>query len=365
MENGDTTTPLSANFTPGTTFDEDLTTDMMDRKSTELEFSFEDHTQRAIVGSVFCLVAAAGLVGNSLVILAVVLSQKLQTRTNAFVVNLATTDLITCFGIIFSAVTLFSKAGLPIPESVCSIAGAVTFLGGACSILTLAAIAINRFVLITKSRETYWSMYTTKKTAAMLVFIWAYALSVCSLPFFGISKWGYSDRYKFCIKDDSAPNSGLYSVLYSALVYPVPLIILIVCYYRIYRHVTNQLKTLKETGIEMDNTSTSCSESIRELHREPVNYSNRQVEITKNLFYVLCAFIVCLAPFAVALAIPASEPAIPWTGMIASFNSAVNPVIYGVKHPHFKEVFRHILRCRYHMIPEPSRFLQAMRSQSN
>ena len=112
----------------------------------------------------------------------------------------------------------------------------------------------------------------------------------------------------------------------------------------------------------MSERSVSSGSSTTQLHRN-ANFTKRQVEITKNLFYVVCAFVACLAPFAIALVIPPSDPAIPWTSMIVIFNSAINPIIYGAKHPHFKEVFRHMLRCRYHMIPEPSGCLRKIRSR--
>ena len=41
-------------------------------------------------------------------------------------------------------------------------------------------------------------------------------------------------------------------------------------------------------------------------------------------------------------------------------NSCVNPIIYAAKHPQFKKVMRHLLRCRYSEIEEPSDTLKAL-----
>ncbi|XP_033634549.1 alpha-1A adrenergic receptor-like [Asterias rubens] len=326
-------------------------------------FRFEDYTQRTIIGSLLCFVALAGFVGNVWVILAVVLYKKLQTSTNAFIVNLATADLITCITSPFSAVALFSMNGYPLPGLVCSVSAAIYFITLGCSIMNLTIIAINRYVLITKSMQTYQSIYTPKKIAAMMVMTWLYPALVCSLPLFGIGKWGYSDKYKTCAEVSSSKFSDLFSQLGSALIFPIPLIILFVCYFKIYRYITGHMKKMMGGGTEMSDTSNRSSTSSTQLHRKrAASFSKRQVEITNNLFIVVCAFVVCFAPFAAAILIPNSDPALPWTGMFAAFNSAVNPVIYGVKHPHFKEVFRHMLRCRYHAIPEPSSCLRKMRS---
>ncbi|XP_071794838.1 melatonin receptor type 1C-like [Asterias amurensis] len=327
-------------------------------------FRFEDETQRMFLGCVFCLVAVFGLVGNTMVILAVVLSKKLHTRTNVFVVNLATADLISCLTSPFAAVALFSMNGWPMHDIVCSVSAAIYYITLGCSIMNLTTIAINRYVLIIKSMQTYQAIYTPKKIAAMLVFTWLYPALVCSLPLFGIGKWGYSDKYKICTQDTSAETSDLFSLLGSVLFYPIPLIILFVCYFKIYRHITSHMKKMVGKGIEMADTSNASSASSTQLHNKSAgSFSKRQVQITKNLFYVMFTFVVCFAPFAVALLIPTSDPVIPWTATLVVFNRALNPVIYGVKHPHFKEVFRHMLRCRYHTIPEPSSCLRMMRLQ--
>ncbi|XP_038073777.1 alpha-1B adrenergic receptor-like [Patiria miniata] len=333
-------------------------------------FRFEDPVQRIIIGCVYSLVAVVGFAGNFMVILAVILSRKLQSRTNAFVVNLAVADLLTCCTIPFTAVALFSLGGWPseLPLPLCSFMGGLYFLSLGASIMNLAAIAINRYVLITKTRSTYRSIYTPKKIAAMMVFTWVYPALVCSLPFVGVGLFGYSEKYKTCNQDNSLETSDLLSLLGSALVFPIPLIVLVVCYIKIYRHIKGHLTKMRNKGgdFEMSEMSSISAPSSTQLQRNrSASFSKRQVEITKNLFYVVCAFVACLAPFAIALMIPPSDPVIPWTGMIIIFNSAINPIIYGAKHPHFKEVFRHMLRCRYHMIPEPSGCLiclQKMRS---
>ncbi|XP_038073976.1 alpha-1D adrenergic receptor-like [Patiria miniata] len=365
---------LSSDFTTSDTLDatsvsvdSNMTTTAMMETTTQGDgrnFRFEDPVQRIIIGCVYCLVAVVGFAGNSMVILAVILSRKLQTRTNAFVVNLALADLVTCSTAPFIALSLFSMNGWPLPLIVCSVMAGLFYTSLACSIINLALIAINRFVLITKSSKTYRSVYTPKKIAAMLVFTWGYPALVSCFPLFGIGKWGYSEKYKTCTQDTSHKNTGLFSLLGSVLVYPIPLIILFVCYFKIYRHITGHMRKMSGKGVELAETSNSATASTKRLSRNrPASFSKRQVEITKNLFYVVCAFVACLAPFAITIMIPPSDPVIPWTATIIIFNSAVNPIIYGAKHPHFKEVFRHMLRCRYHLIPEPSGFLRKIRSR--
>ncbi|XP_022091547.1 5-hydroxytryptamine receptor 2A-like isoform X2 [Acanthaster planci] len=303
-------------------------------------------------------------------ILAVGLSRKLQTKTNVFVTNLAVADLVTCLCAPFSAVALLSRDGWPLPDLVCSLSAAIGYTCLACSVITLAAIAINRYILVTKPLQTFQSIYTPRKIVMMLILIWAYPILVCCLPLFGLGQWGYSDKYKTCTQDTTHETSDYFSLVGSLLIFPVPLVILFVCYFKIYRHVTRHATTMKEKSVQMAASDSSSGPSLAGStqhlrHRGSStagNINRRQVQITKNLFIVVCAFVACLAPFAIALTIPPSDPVIPWTGMIIIFNSMLNPIIYGLKHPHFKEVFHRMLRCQWHLIPEPSGFLRKMQS---
>ena len=102
--------PMESDFTTNMTSGVFFETTTTDNNS---EFSLDDVTQRFIIGCVICLVGVFGFIGNIMVILVVILCKKLQTRTNAFVVNLATADLLTCTASPFNSVALFSLSGWP------------------------------------------------------------------------------------------------------------------------------------------------------------------------------------------------------------------------------------------------------------
>ena len=59
----------------------------------DLEFEFCDYTQRLIVATLLALWSFIAVLDNSIVILAVVLSKRLRTPTNVFIVNLSVADL--------------------------------------------------------------------------------------------------------------------------------------------------------------------------------------------------------------------------------------------------------------------------------
>ena len=78
------------------------------------------------------------------------------------------------------------------------------------------------------------------------------------------------------------------------------------------------------------------------------------MEITKNLFVVVCVLLVCLMPVVIVNSLEVG-PRYTVYGLVFSLvNSSVNPLIYAWRHPHFKVVLRLMVKCRYREIPRPS-----------
>ncbi|XP_071484218.1 5-hydroxytryptamine receptor 4-like [Diadema antillarum] len=345
-------------FTPspvgGTT--SDGSTPSVDGRS----FKFDDYTQHVILSILFIIICALGVFGNSLVVLGVFLCRKLRTVTNVFVVNLAVADLLTCMTIPWNAVALLSKGGWPLPEWVCVVVALVSFTCVGCSLFTLATIAINRWLVITHALHAYRRVYTPLNLALMIVAIWTIPFLVALIPpLIGLGELGYAEKYSTCSHKTTHELSDYYSVLQALIFYPVPLIIIIVCYVKVYLHVRRHTKAMTE---QAEGSSSSMHASLkRQSSHQQMRLSRRQLEITKNLFYVVLAFFICITPYGVALMIPPSDPAIPWTAAILLCNSCINPIIYATKHPNFKLVFRCMLTCQCSKIPEQSEFLRSVR----
>ena len=79
------------------------------------------------------------------------------------------------------------------------------------------------------------------------------------------------------------------------------------------------------------------------------NKLNRHhVSVTKKLAIVVLAFLICLIlPFGISIAVPTSDAGIPWTAMMMTINSCVNPIIYARTMPVFRHVMGCIIRCHF------------------
>ncbi|XP_071503826.1 G-protein coupled receptor moody-like [Diadema antillarum] len=347
-------------------------------------FEFTDYRQRIAVSVMLLAIFLIGVVGNALVLVAVVVSQKLQTSTNAFVVCLSVTDLFSCLVLPFQVVNVLSTTGPLLPDALCGIIGGIAISSAIASVITLALIAINRCIIITTERRTYEKIYSTCNVTAMVLFSWVFPLASMVLPqVAGFGRIGYTKKYKLCLMDGDHSYAFIYEYL-AAFIQLTCFIIIVVTYGKIYRFLrqkmffarsasrisndgnTNRIVPTVTTSFT-DQLSTSQTTPWRERNGEAREGngvkmpSKREIQITRNLFYVICGFFVSIVPYAIAVSIPNSSRVLVYMTLLLCASSIINPIIYGFNHPHFRVVFRTLLRCDFDRIPEPSPLFRALR----
>ncbi|XP_030830185.1 5-hydroxytryptamine receptor 2B-like [Strongylocentrotus purpuratus] len=234
-------------------------------------FVFEDYNQRIAIAVILCIVFLVGSIGNTLVITAVVLSRKLRSSTNWFIVNLGCSDLLTCLCLPFNVVASVSD-GWPLPGWICAANSAVMWVCLGASVTTLAFIAFNRWYLLTKSGTQFQKLYTTRNICFMLLSAWMYPALLVLVPHFaGLGRLGYSHKFKACGQDNSIPTSFLYSLTAGACAIIPVFIVTVVIYVRIYIFVSRQSKKMNQLkiagepqarGIDNVNVEMSSSEFV-------------------------------------------------------------------------------------------------------
>ncbi|XP_033634223.1 melatonin receptor type 1B-A-like [Asterias rubens] len=342
-----------------------------------LDPSLYQYKTRIGVVCVWIVASIIGLVGNSLVIWSVILSKKLRTVTNAFVVNLSVADFWTSLSYPWISVALLSHGSWPMELEVpCVIAAIQLYTGLGASLYTLASIALNRMVLITQTTNTYSCWYTPRKVAVMIATTWVIPCVVTFLPLLlGIGSIGYDPQDNtICSDKDGHPRGPEYNLAQSVGLYPVPMLIVICCYTALYIHLKRHFRKQKKRNSMQgkpsvcgDVEASSCltcddyrNNTSHVVAKTRLAISHQQLAITKNLFLVFCVFTVLLSPYFISLAVPSSRKFALYGVTIAILNSCVNPIIYTINHPQFKVVLRKIILCRYSDIPEPSNFLKSV-----
>ncbi|XP_071480695.1 octopamine receptor beta-2R-like [Diadema antillarum] len=328
---------------------------------------FDDPIHINIISILYMIIAAVGMLGNILVAVAVSLSQKLHTVTNVFVVGLSMFDFFTCFALPFQAVAVRATEGWPLPMGICSMVAGMAVVTQSGSVLTLAMISINRYLLITKPKEIYQQIYTPVRTGIMVAFTFLFPLTMIVGP--GINSLGYSTKYKVCLWDTNRRSAMVLQSI-AAVAFFTSTLIIICCYTAIYRFIRRHLKDMHT---RFQNGHPNANHHANHALQPPLpptpflftGLNKRQLEITKNLGCVMLVFFACVLPYSCILLYPTNQVAGIYIAMLFLLPSTINPILYAAKHPHFRVVFRCMLHCQYSAIPKPSRCLKKLARQSS
>ena len=414
------------------------------------------------VGILTLILFLFGTIGNSMVLLAVAFSRQLRTKTNVFVMSLAISDLITSTFLLWEAVARFGKDGwlLPNAQWLCGLTAVMVYIGVGGSLTSMAAIAVDRVLLITRP-FTYQSIFTAPKITMMLILAWMLPICMVMAPLIGgFGTVGFDSLEYTCqastVHPDGTHNVSIYTTAQGVWSFLL-LLIIAICYVVLYCHVrrhfkrqkrmrrqtetplsdipqdvtTNRTSTLSISegqGVNPDqdvtNISFSATNQVAGDHTEAilltenrngtsslyivsednkssvntnqdlpnVNNTNpapsvqpkgdsstakgatttlsrraqsfvrridrQQLEITKNLFIVVCVYVLCVFAVGVCTLLPdVPNGALIYAQIPIVANAIVNPLIYLRKHPHFRVTLMAMLKCRYRDIPQPSEIL--------
>ena len=336
-----------------------------------------------------------GAFGNSLVILAVIISKEVRTTTNVFLVNLAVADLlVSLLCLLWSIMTYLNISNTFhfVPSATYCFVAAVTLLVClGCSAFSLASIAFQRCVLITRPSQMHRKIFQRKILYMWILLLWILPglLVLPNLSFL----WQRAQHQQFIsCRELHQANLQLYIKIVIVVCYCLlPLLVIILCYVNIYTFIRNHRLKMRESGLEL--ATAGCSEienqsgqqsgritetglelataessaslnltltrlqSRRMQRKLTKRLCNRELQITKNMFYIIVAFLFCFTPYLVCLIIlDNSSPILKWTQLLVLVNCCVNPLIYATKHPKFKMLFRKILGCKCKGISASSRF---------
>ncbi|XP_041473014.1 alpha-1B adrenergic receptor-like [Lytechinus variegatus] len=338
-------------------------------------------------------IAIAGIIGNSIVILAIILSRKLRSTLNFFVLNLACADLL------ISICIPCDVSNLLLPESRKIRFWLYAILTGiAVSLTTHAFIAFTSWYLITRSHARSKNLYTTRNITIMISFTWLFTIIVASI-IHAANKAGY---YRAIVVE------GTYILAH--------LVVIIVSYLKLWCFVAKQEKKPKpppnrskqndisvstmsnnrnggqsvvdssseyngppsspatnKTAVEAsdlehcprtehDHRSSRKVPTDRQREERALHRKTKTMAVTKSLLVVLVMFIICFIPYPFTLWLdPHFSTVQPWGVALMFFNSCINPIIYAGKIRGFREVMACIIGCRFRSMPMPVEWFRKLR----
>ncbi|XP_057313402.1 rhodopsin-like isoform X1 [Hydractinia symbiolongicarpus] len=240
------------------------------------------HRERVIPSQVqiglYCFIGSISLLSNILIITVIVSKKSMRTRSNIFLVNLALTDL---FIILFGLPPTITNLALGYHGTnnvYCNITGSLILIMFLCSNFNLTLIAMHRYILI--SRNKYYRRIFSKKNSIISACIsWSIAVTMSLPPFFGWGKYTYNFGRAHCMVEWGYSLS--YLLFIQILAFPVPVTILIFCYYKVVKSTNDSRKRLTASA-----------------DRHNLSKKLREWKLTMMLLAVVVSLLFCFMPYA-------------------------------------------------------------------
>lgn len=324
---------------------------------------------------------------NSLVITAIIVTRKLHHPANYLICSLAVTDLLVAILVMPFSIIYIVKEIWVMGEVMCTIWLSVDITCCTCSILHLAAIAMDRYWAITDAVE-YSRKRTSLRAAVTISVVWLLSILISLPPMLWNRKKNTDNQTDCTIK-----HENIAFTLYSTFgAFYIPLILILILYYKIYKAAKilyhkrrpspmNKLeinghkipmcsdreqqshdaltipeKSMSEPSTDGERGRISAASphfqpySERSIKRQRISGA-RERKAAMTLGLILGAFVICWLPFFIQEVINNNcNSCIPieitifltWLGYL---NSLINPLIYTIFNEDFKKAFHKLIKC--------------------
>ncbi|XP_070578434.1 melatonin receptor type 1A-like [Ptychodera flava] len=303
----------------------------------------------AIQVLVMTLFSVSGTFGNTLTIVAVFKTTKLQTIPNYFIVNLAAADLIVCLLLEPVYICTIIYQGCFLSQRLCQMVAvaAVTSMGA--SVLSMVVIAINRSINITKPAQIYKDVYTKTKTMWMCAAIWLLPLTF-SLLFLMPVKFAELQYNPVILSCTLVPSVATTNVvlIFNMMSLGICYCIVLTCYIKIY-------KVVHQNRNRVCDLENQPKPGTSDENPTPVSLCSRakqmELQVAANLLIIFVLFSICLYPYMVVSSLGASIDIHSSMGsfvmMLAYAHSSVNCIIYACRNKVYREAYYRILTRKY------------------
>ncbi|KAJ8020508.1 Melatonin receptor type 1B-B [Holothuria leucospilota] len=287
---------------------------------------------------VICIV---GCTGNTLVIGAVLVHRKLRTLGNTFVTNLAVADFVICLIVsVFGMVGILSDGYFYEDKAVlCNLIGMVCIVACSCSMWSIAAISLNRYVFICH-RLLYTVIYNVTTVRLMVAAIWSICFLVDLPNLVGWGRHGFDERLQMCTYDFTYTYT--YTLYFIGVGFGIPLCVSVYCYVGIINFHKKANKNLVEGSVG----TSAYNQSV--VARKQMEANKR---LLKSVLIILVAFILMWTPHAVMVL---GDYYARWPRILHVFgialahgNSSINSLIYAACNRDFRRGYMVFLRTIY------------------
>ena len=260
------------------------------------------------------------LFGNGIVLLAIYQTTALRTVSNFFIASLAFADV--SVGVFMNPI-LMSKVALDLWQGnhwLSKLADFMWIQTTTSTTFNLCAVSIDRYVAITAVFK-YHTVITSKKCFGALTFIWIFSIMFASARF-------------FIHNQAILPRLWISTTLITVV---VPLLLIGFCYVQIYWAAKAQIKKIAK----------------RKLSAEEAKLSAKDRKAAWTAAIIISLFVIMWTPSFVASCIELTtvdrckklriDFAWFWLAFLCFCSSTINPWVYTIRVPEFKNTLRRIL----------------------
>ncbi|XP_069094190.1 melanopsin-like [Pleurodeles waltl] len=292
------------------------------------------------IGSCVLVIGSVGVIGNLLVLYAFYSNKRLRTPPNYFIMNLAVSDFLmsasqapVCFLNSLHKKWILGEIG-------CDLYAFCGALFGITSMMTLLAISIDRFLVITRPLQSIrWS--SKKRTSQIIVLVWLYSLFWSLAPLFGWSSYVPEGLKISCTWDytNTSSSNRSYTLMLCCFVFFIPLIIISHCYLFMFLAIRSTGRNVQKMGGY--GRKSFISSTLKS-----------EWKLAKIAFVVIVVYVLSWSPYAcVTLIAWAGHASVltPYSksvpAVIAKASAIYNPIIYGIIHPKYRKTIHDAVPC--------------------
>ena len=292
---------------------------------------------QVIESTAVLLINVFALTGNVLLYLAIRRNPRLRRNTtNLFILSLAFSDILMALLCMPFSAGVFIQGRWVYGQFVCQLQGIAFFVLAFVSLETMALVAVNRYVSVTKP-AVYRRIFTRQRSLKMLIFLWL--LCVAYVALFAGLKWPafvFDTGKTIChIKLSDRAYRTAWNVITVVIFALLPMATLLLCYWRV-------LKSVRRHN----------AETLRSLNLRGNARTLEDIKISKLILGLIAGFACCWIPsYGIAytkLAYPPiAEQRLPqtvWVFLVFS-SSAINSIIYGILNRTFRAEILKMISC--------------------
>ncbi|XP_071118624.1 QRFP-like peptide receptor [Haliotis cracherodii] len=344
--------------------------------------------------SVYGIAFLLGLIGNSLVIFAMVGDRKSRSVTASFMVSLAVADLLFLLVCVPFETSRYFIGHWEIGPILCKLSGTVEMVSALASILNLTAVSIERYIVIVHPMKAR-TLCTLGNTKKILPCVWIVAVGL-SAPTFHVMntvRMTYYDNdttVMVIVCGDTGVQSDdrlIFCVYQFIAMFAAPTLIMVFCYMFVI-HVlwisSRQLLNLTTPMSESKSDSFTSDDTLKRLtvldtptqtrhwHRCRRNLVNRATrehsvevlrarrQVIKMLITIIIVFLLCWGPKLIIRILQRRNSGALWyqSALITKIvldclpyiQSCLNPIIYGFMSRNFRKSMQ--TACRTYVCKE-------------